>query len=104
MDAHRGTSDGTPLVLLHGLTGAWPIWRPILPALEAEQRVFAPTLPGHHGATGLPAGRSASIDTLADVLEAQLDAEGIERAHLVGNSLGGWLALTLSRRGRARSV
>ena len=34
----------------------------------------------------------------------QLDRAGIERAHIVGNSLGGWVALELARRGRARSV
>jgi pimeloyl-ACP methyl ester carboxylesterase len=41
---------------------------------------------------------------MVDALEAQLDREGIERAHIVGNSLGGWLALELARRGRAHTV
>jgi pimeloyl-ACP methyl ester carboxylesterase len=41
---------------------------------------------------------------LADEMETRLDAAGITRAHLVGNSLGGWLALELAARGRATSV
>jgi pimeloyl-ACP methyl ester carboxylesterase len=39
-----------------------------------------------------------------DALERELDQAGIHSAHIAGNSLGGWLALELARRGRARSV
>jgi len=101
--AHRGGA-GPPLVLLHGLTGSWRVWRPLLPALEAQFDVFAPSLPGHAGAAALPAGFAVSVDGIADLVEAQLDEAGIETAHVVGNSLGGWLSLELGRRGRARSV
>ena len=41
---------------------------------------------------------------LADHVERQLDELGWETAHIVGNSLGGWVAFELERRGRARSV
>jgi pimeloyl-ACP methyl ester carboxylesterase len=41
---------------------------------------------------------------LVDGVAAELDRLGIDRAHLVGNSLGGWISLELARRGRARSV
>ncbi|MDL5155400.1 alpha/beta fold hydrolase [Actinomycetospora termitidis] len=103
-DAHRGGS-GTPLVLLHGASVSWRSWDPVLPALEREHRVFAPTLPGHRGG---PAWDTAlgpfTIDRLVDGVCAQLDAEGIDTAHVVGNSLGGWVALELVRRGRARSA
>jgi pimeloyl-ACP methyl ester carboxylesterase len=97
---HR-SGEGTPLVLLHGITGSWRIWAPVIPALEAYHDVFAPTLPGHRGADPLP---SVSLDTIADGIERSLDAAGLETVHLVGNSLGGWLSLELARRGRARSV
>ncbi|WP_354698817.1 2-succinyl-6-hydroxy-2,4-cyclohexadiene-1-carboxylate synthase [Paraconexibacter sp. AEG42_29] len=99
----RGGS-GEPLVLLHGFMGTWRVWRPLLDDLTAQHTVFAPTLPGHHGAAALDPGFVGSIDGMLDVLEAQLDNEGIERAHIVGNSLGGWLSLELGRRGRALSV
>lgn len=99
--AHRG-GTGAPLVLLHGVTASWRIWEPLIPALEEHHEVFAPTLPGHRGGTvheGL-----VSVARLADGVERLLDAEGLPKAHLVGNSLGGWLALELARRGRALSV
>jgi pimeloyl-ACP methyl ester carboxylesterase len=92
------------MVLLHGFTDTWRTWKPVLPALEAHHSVFAPSLPGHLG--GEPFGPDApfSVATSLDMLERQLDARGIEQAHLVGNSLGGWAALELAARGRARSV
>jgi len=100
---YRG-GEGTPLVLLHGLTGSWRVWKPLLPALEAHHEVFAPSLPGHAGAAALPDGFKVTMGDIADLLELQLDDAGIETAHIAGNSLGGWLALELGRRGRARSV
>lgn len=98
---YRGGS-GSPLVLLHGITAHWPIWSPILTALEREHDVFAPTLPGHWG--GPPLSGEVSLPTLADATEQILDEHAIGPAHLVGNSLGGWLAIELGRRGRALSV
>jgi pimeloyl-ACP methyl ester carboxylesterase len=98
--AHRG-GHGPPLVLLHGFTGSWRIWELVLPALEREHEVFAPTLPGHAG--GLPVAE-IDHDTLPDAIERALDELGWEAAHLAGNSLGGYVALRLAARGRARSV
>lgn len=99
--SHRGGS-GTPLVLLHGFTDTWRTWELVLPALEAQHDVFAPTLPGHAG--GAPIPDDPSIENLLDIVEAQLDEAGIEKAHIAGNSLGGYLALHLAARGRAESV
>jgi len=45
-----------------------------------------------------------SVESLADAVESALDETGFENPHVVGNSLGGWLALELARRGRARTV
>ena len=95
---------GTPLVLLHGVGATWRVWCPVLPLLEHRHAVFAPTLPGHSGAEGLAQGAAPSIQALTDGVVEQLDRAGIRRAHIVGNSLGGWIALELARRGRARSV
>ncbi len=99
---HRGGS-GPPLVCLHGFTGTWRAWELVLPALERQHLVLAPTLPGHRGGTPLPAD-PVTADALLGQIEAMLDAAGIDTAHLVGNSLGGYLALRLAARGRARSV
>lgn len=95
--------NGSPLVLLHGLFASWPVWTPVLPALTEHHTVFAPTLAGHRGGPGLPAG-PLGIAPLADAVERQMDDLGWERAHLVGNSLGGWLAAELAERGRATSL
>ena len=95
---------GEPLVLIHGFSNSWHVWKPVLPPLTERYDVLAATLAGHHEGVPLEEGIEATVDALADVIERQMDAEGFETAHLVGNSLGGWLALELARRGRARSV
>lgn len=98
---HRGGA-GPPLVLLHGVTDTWRTWELVLPRLERDHAVLAPTLAGHAG--GPPLGDDVSGDTLPDAVERALDEAGIETAHLVGNSLGGYVAFQLAARGRARSV
>lgn len=100
--AYRGGS-GSPLVLLHGAAGSWRIWKPVLPLLERSHELFVPTLPGHRGGDPLPAG-AGSVSDIADMVAERLDAAGVGAAHLVGNSLGGAVALELARRGRGLSV
>lgn len=95
---------GEPMVLLHGFTDTWRTWTRVLPGLEARHAVFAPTLPGHAGGESFALGVSMTLPALVDKLERQLDEHGIERAHLVGSSLGGWVSLELAARGRALSV
>lgn len=102
-DAWEGGS-GSTLVLLHGLGGTWHIWKPVLDLLTPRHRVVALTLPGHLGGPPLPADAEVTVDLLADVLAADLQARGIERPHVAGNSLGGWLSLELARRGLVSSV
>ena len=98
--AHRGGS-GPPLVLLHGFLDTWRVWELVLPALERSRDVLAPTLAGHAGGPPLP---EASTDAVIDAVEAAMDAAGFETADVAGNSLGGYVALQLAARGRARSV
>jgi len=95
---------GTPLVLLHGASMSWRAWRPVLPFLTGRHDVFVPTLAGHRGAVALRPDATPNMDAVVDALCGQMDEAGIETAHLAGNSLGGWVALELARRGRARSV
>jgi pimeloyl-ACP methyl ester carboxylesterase len=98
---HRGGS-GPPMVCLHGFTDTWRTWELVLPSLERHHDVLAPTLAGHAGGPALP--EEVDGDTAADLVEEAMDAAGFATAHLVGNSLGGYLALQLAARGRARSV
>jgi len=98
---HRGGS-GTPLLCVHGFTDTWRTWDLVLPALEREHDVLAPTLAGHAGGPLLAGEFSAA--TLPDALERAMDEAGFATAHIAGNSLGGFLALQLAARGRAESV
>jgi pimeloyl-ACP methyl ester carboxylesterase len=99
--SHRDGS-GSPLVCLHGLADTWRTWELVLPALQARHDVLAVTLAGHAG--GPPLSGDVSDSALADAVEAKMDAAGFDTAHVVGNSVGGYLALRLAARGRARSV
>jgi pimeloyl-ACP methyl ester carboxylesterase len=98
---HRGGA-GSPMVLLHGFTGTWRTWELVLPALERRHDVLAPTLAGHAG--GPPLRGDDTAGALLDAIERAMDDAGFATAHIVGNSLGGYAALALAARGRARSV
>jgi len=92
------------MVLLHGFALCADSWKPILPDLVGRHSVHAGTYHGHFGGAPLPRNFRPSIAASVDLAATEMDIAGIQRAHLVGNSLGGWLALELARRGRALSV
>jgi pimeloyl-ACP methyl ester carboxylesterase len=96
--------SGEPLVLLHGIGGELCIWEPVWATLAAERDVIAVDLPGFGGSPALPPGLEPSPQVLAATVDRFLGGLGIDRAHLAGNSLGGWIALELAKAGRARSV
>lgn len=102
MSASYTGGSGTPLLLLHGFTDTWRAWTRLLPALEAQHRVLAPTLPGHAGGDAVTG--EVSMNVLVDAVETMMDTADMPTAHIAGNSLGGWLGLELAVRGRARSV
>ncbi len=103
LDHHRGGS-GEPLVLIHGIGHTWRGWKPMLPYLEQSFDVLAVDLPGFGRSPSLPPGTEATPEALADVVEQAMDHAGFDEAVVCGNSLGGWIALELARRGRATSV
>lgn len=92
------------LLCIHGYTASWHHWDSVVPGLQQHHRVHVARLAGHAGGPQLAAGVAPTASALADQLERDLDDAGVDRAHLVGNSLGGWLALELAARGRALSV
>ena len=98
---HAGS--GEPLVLIHGFSGTRLIWESALATLAAGHDVLAVNLAGHAGGPSF-GDTPASVSALVDAVERDMDEEGFTTAHLVGNSLGAWIALELAARGRARSV
>jgi pimeloyl-ACP methyl ester carboxylesterase len=92
--------QGPPLLLLHGLGGSKITWLPVLSALAEEYRVIAPDLPGH-GESEKPVG-DYSPRLYAKVSRHLLDAMGVEQAAVLGNSLGGRVALELALRSPSR--
>jgi pimeloyl-ACP methyl ester carboxylesterase len=86
---HRG-GTGSPLFCLHGFMDTWRTWELVLAMLERQRDVLALTLPGHAG--GPPIEGTVSTDAFVDAVERSMDAAGLELAHLVGNSLGGYVA------------
>jgi pimeloyl-ACP methyl ester carboxylesterase len=80
------------------------VWKDVAPLIADTGRyeVFAPTMLGHNGAKRGPFFLDSA--SLADDVERKMDALGWNTAHVVGNSLGGWVAFELERRGRARTL
>lgn len=89
-----------PILLLHGSPGSGGVFRRLGPALGAERHTIAPDLPGFGGSTTrVP---DYSIRAHAAMSLQLLDSLAIERAHAVGFSLGGGVALEMFRADSAR--
>ena len=87
----RGDANGTPVILLHGYTDSMRSFERVLPYLPRSLRVFALTQRGH-GESSKPAGSYAS-DVFARDVAAFMDAHGLERAVIVGHSMGSTVAM-----------
>jgi len=90
----RGEGDDTPIVLIHGFGGDLNNWLFNHEALAAKRVVYALDLPGH-GSSSKDVG-DGSLAFFAGVLSGFLGALGVSKAHLVGHSMGGAIALTLA--------
>jgi len=103
LDHHRAGA-GEPLLLIHGIGHTWRGWRPMLPLLEERFEVLAVDLPGFGHSEPFPPGLDSTPEALADAVEDEMARAGFDTAHIAGNSLGGWIAFELARRGRAETV
>ena len=90
----REAGDGPPLLLLHGWPQHGAMWEPLIGELAGDFRVIVPDLRGF-GRSEAPAGPYDKHTLAADVL-ALMDAEGIEKATIVGHDWGGWIAWLLA--------
>jgi pimeloyl-ACP methyl ester carboxylesterase len=85
--------DGPPLLFFHG-AGGIAAWEGVLPLLSSKHHVYAPLLPGF--------GQSTGLEYLEDQFDLFLhgfdviEALGLERPYVVGESLGGWMAAEMA--------
>src|SRR5262245_58332440 len=91
---YRTVGEGPPLLLIHGLTNTWRVWRPHIEALAATHDLIIPDLRGH-GDTPNPASTLTPMQVARDML-ALLDALGIKQVQVAGFSFGGGVALRMA--------
>jgi pimeloyl-ACP methyl ester carboxylesterase len=89
--AYRKVGDGPAILLVHGMAGSASTWRYVAPALAQHATVIAPDLPGH-GRSDKGRG-DYSLGAFASILRDLLVALGHERVTVVGQSLGGGVAM-----------
>ncbi|WNB18216.1 alpha/beta fold hydrolase [Marivirga arenosa] len=85
--------QGEPLVLLHGLFGALSNWEGVVNKFSKEYRVLIPLLPIYE----MPI-KKAGLDALTDFVEGFVEQKGLSDMNLIGNSLGGHVALIYTLR------
>ena len=91
-----GNPDGDPVLFLHGVGTPAATWLPLFPALTDEYRVYAPDRPGL-GLSAAPSYRGRDLRSfLVAYLLDFLDARGVARPHVVGNSHGGLQSFLLA--------
>jgi pimeloyl-ACP methyl ester carboxylesterase len=96
--------SGEPLLLIHPLGADIVVWEPVLERLAAERDVIAVDMPGFGASPALANGSEPTPRALAAAIGRFLDSLGLERVHVAGNSLGGWVAFELAKAGRALSA
>src|SRR5690349_8567589 len=86
--------SGDPIVFIHGLSGSWQNWLENLPVLAHSHRVITLDLPGF-GASEMPRDE-ISIANYAQCVSELLGELGVEKATIVGNSMGGFIGAELA--------
>ena len=98
---YRDEGEGPPLLLIHGTAASLHTWDGWVEALRTEYRLIRLDLPGF-GLSGPNDRGNYSTEFRLQVIETWLDHLGIERCHVAGNSLGGFLAWRLALRAPQR--
>ena len=93
--AYEAGGSGSPVVLLHGLSGSGRWWSRNVPALAQHFRTYTVDLPGFGANRGI---RWTGLDDTVDWLATWMADEGIGPAHVAGHSLGGAVAAHLAVR------
>lgn len=89
------TTGKEVILLIHGMGSASTAWQPIVEDLETYFTVVTVDLPGH-GLTPMDETQPMDPKALANSVFATMNTLGFEKFHVVGNSLGGWIALEMA--------
>lgn len=100
---HDRRGAGEPVVLIHGIGHHRRAWEPLASLLAERYEVIAVDLPGHGESPAPARPHTYSIPSHADQFEQLFADLGLDRPHVIGNSLGGLMALHLAERGAVRS-
>lgn len=90
-----GDTSAPALVMIHGMGSSSTAWRQITPKLAESFRVIHVDLPGH-GFSSFDSSIEMDPHSLAERVFDTVTTMGVETFHLVGNSLGGWVALDIA--------
>lgn len=99
-----GSSDAPKLLVLHGIGSLRQVWAPVVPLLAAAFEVVTVDSPGFGESPEIPSDLACDPAAYAEIMAAFMTRLGWSRAHVLGNSMGGWLALELAKQDRALSV
>lgn len=99
---HERGGSGDPLVLVHGVGACWRCWDAVQNRLREHHDVIAVDLPGYGDSP--PLEGEPTVYALTDALDEALVGAGLDGAHLVGSSMGGWIVAELAGRGRAKTA
>ncbi|MEO6606478.1 MAG: alpha/beta hydrolase [Aeromicrobium sp.] len=102
--AYTRKGSGEPLVLIHGIGHRRQAWNPVFERLAESYDVIAVDLSGFGESEAYPAGMPYSMENACEHFAQQFAAWGVERPHVVGNSMGGAIALELATRDLVASV
>lgn len=91
----KGNRELPALVLLHGYLESRDIWESFIPLLTDEFMVIAVDIPGHGDSKVI--AKEHSMELMADSIRALMDELGIENAHIVGHSMGGYVSLAFCK-------
>ena len=91
---YQAAGEGEPVVFVHGLSGSTLWWARNVPAVAERYRIYLVDLPGF--GTMRRSRRRFVLGETASWLSGWMEAVGLQRAHLVGHSMGGYLSVRLA--------
>ncbi len=90
----KGNPSGPAVMLIHGFTETAAMWKPLINVLKEKYFLFLPDLLGHYK-SGLT-GDVLTMEEQAEMLARLMTMQGIEKVHLIGHSMGGYISLALA--------